>query len=185
MFGSMGYLFCLLQWFWAVLLYFSLFQSAISFTLTSNDPRPESVAHPTVALPSQLEMGIVVVMTVVILAATLYALVKMPKNIAKAGSKLVHQTADAVAPAVIKAQHKKDTKKVRMKLAPKLTAIAKVLLIVIPMITGAFSGLLETLPIDYSIAVIVGIILGSGSALFFLVQYAAAHVLRIRVSDLW
>jgi len=184
-FGAVGYLFCLLQWFWAVLLYFSFIQSVISFTLSSNESQPAVVSHPTIALPSQLEAGILVIMTVVIVVMTMYVLIKMPAMIARTGSKIVHQTTNTIAPVIIKAQHKKDTQKNRTKLAPKLMAVVKAGLILIPVLLGIFSGLIKELPIEYSIAIFISIGLGGVSVSFFLFQYIAARLLRVTMSELW
>ncbi|MDX2775816.1 hypothetical protein PV379_00400 [Streptomyces caniscabiei] len=184
-FGAVGYLFCLLQWFWAVLLYFSFIQSAISFTLLPNESQPVAAPHPTMTLPSQLEIAILIIMTVVIVVTTIYVLVKMPATIARTGSKIVHQTTNTIAPVIIKAQHKKDTQKNRTKLEPKLMAAVKAGLILIPILLGLSSGLIKELPIEYSIAIIISIGLGGVSMSFFLFQYVTARFLRVKVSDLW
>lgn len=184
-FGSFGYLFCFLQWFWAVILYFSVIQSVILFVSPKANEQIEQPHNLTFALPDSTAMIITAIVVVVMVAITIYIFAKIPVSIVKTSNKIVHKTAETMTPVVIKAQHKKDTKKFHAKITAKLILMIKLLLIIIPIALTAASGLLEKQSMDYSIVMIIGGTLACLSAVFFALQYALAGLFHIKMSDLW
>lgn len=184
-FGGLGYLFCFLQWFWVVALYFSVVQSVILFVAPAADSPIERSTAPVLEIPSSVSMIILAVTVFVMVIVTAYVLVKMPIGIAKTSNKAVHQAAKTVAPVIIKAQHKKDTKKFRVKVEGEIILLIKLLLVIIPAVLTLGSGLLDQQPVSYSIALIVGGGLACLSIVPFIVQYGLAGVFRIKLKDLW
>lgn len=166
------------------MLYLGAMQSMVSYVLPTPDDRTTYVV-PSIAIPSQFEVGILVVVTIVMVLVTLYALAKIPMSVAKTGGKFVHKTTDALAPIVIKTQHKQDTQRNRMKVAPKVLIFIKLLLIAIPVVLAVLSELFGSLPIDHSIAVVVSCGMGGVSVLFFTIQYLLAATLRVPPLRLW
>lgn len=184
-FGALGYLFGALQWFWAVMLYFSVVQPFILFISSRDSGAASQAPSFTFTLPGPVQAAIIIIVVVVMIALTIYMLIKIPMNIVKTSNKAVHKTTATMVPMVIKAQHKKDTPKARVKMASKLVIAVKALLVTIPVVLTVASGLLGKQSIDYSIAVIIGCGLACFSVAFFAVQYAAAGLFRIKLSDLW
>lgn len=178
-FGYVGYFFCFLQWLWVALLYFSVIQSAILFVSPDANAPVRQTPSFAVSLPDPVTTTIVAIIVVVMIVVTIYALIRLPMNIAKNSNAIVHKASQAAVPLVMKAQHKKDTKKNRLALTPKIIMIFKLTLIVIPVILAVLSGLTPKLPIDYRIAAIMGYGLAGASALFFGVQYLIAKIFRI------
>jgi hypothetical protein len=184
-FGSFGYLFCFFQWFWAVMLYFSIIKSVTTFLAPDASNHVQKfTAAPAPTPPNSLELVVLAIIVVIMIAVTIYALIKIPMGIVKTGNKVAYKTAVTMTPIVIKAQHKKDTKKARIKITPKLLLIAKLLLIVIPVVLTAASGLLDKQAVDYRIAMAVGYGLACLSSIFFAVQYSLAGLLRVKMPDL-
>ena len=184
-FGSFGYLLCSLQWFWVVMLYFSVIQSMALLVSPHAGKQVEQPPGFTFALPGPLEAIILTIVAATMVGVTLYALIKIPMSIVKTGNKVVRTTAETVAPMVINVQHKKDTKKFHAKITSRLILAIKLLLIIIPLAFTMASGLLEKQSIDYSIAMIIGCGLACFSTVFFAVQYASARLLHVKISDLW
>lgn len=185
-FGSLGYLLCFLQWFWAIMLYFSVIQSvAILFVPSRADRHAAQTPHLTFTPPSSLETAILVVVVIIMVAITLYALVMVPKSIVKTSNKVVHKTAESMAAIVIRAQHKEDTKKIRLKLTVELILLIKFLLIVIPLAFITASGLLKEQPLAYSVTLTIGCSLAGLCIVSFAAQYMFAHWLSVKKSDLW
>jgi hypothetical protein len=184
-FGGLGYFFCFLQWFWAVALYFSVIQSVILFVAPSAESPVERSPVLAFELPSAVSMIILAITVVVMVIITVYVLVKMPIGIAKTGNKAVHQAAKTVTPVIIKAQHKKDTRRFREKIEAEVMLLIKLSLVVIPVVLAAVSGLLGQQSVSYSIALIVGGGLACLSVAPFIVQYGLAGVFRIKLKDLW
>ena len=136
-------------------------------------------------VPDPVGTIILVVVVVVMVAITIYALISIPRSIVRTSNKLVHRTAETIAPLVIKAQHKQDTKRIRITITSRLALGIKAFLIVIPIALTAASRLLEKQPIDYQIAMIVGCGLACFSIMFFAAQYLLAKILHVKISDLW
>jgi hypothetical protein len=185
-FGVSGYLFCLLQWFWAVMLYFSVIQSTTLFISPDAGNRQiEQTSDFTLTLPDPLKWIVFVVVTIAMVALTVYVLIKMPMNIIKNSNKAVHKAAETVAPMVMKVQHKKDTKKSRIKLTARLILGIKVLLVVLPLAFTLASGLLEKQYVDYSVASIIGYGLAFLSVGGFALQYLLSRLFRVKMQELW
>lgn len=184
-FGSFGYLVCSLQWSWAILLYFSVIQSTVSFIAPHTITQSEQPHSLTFTPPGQFEMIILAIFAALMVILTIYIIIKTPIGIVKASSKVVHQTAETMIPIVMKVQHKKETKKFYAEMTAKLILIMKLLVIIAPVALAAGSGLLEKQSIDYSIAMIASWGLASGSIAFFAIQYTLAGVFRVKLSELW
>lgn len=184
-FGVAGYLFCLFQWFWAVMLYFSVIQSILSLVMPNASTQVKPVPAFAPELPDQVQWGILIAVTVFMIALTLYAVIKMPMYAIKASNQAVHKAAEAATPIVIRAQHKKDTKKRRIIMTPRLVVSIKALLVIVPAVLTAGTTLLERQPIDYPIAITIGLGLALLSIGSFTVQYILARPLRVKPSELW
>jgi hypothetical protein len=184
-FGAIGYFFGFLQWFWAVLLYFSVIKSVTLFVSPNADQPVTPPSVPAFTLPNSVEMIIFGTIVVIMIAVTIYALIKVPVNIVKTSNKVVHKTAQTMTPIVIKAQHKKDTKKLRDMLTVRLIVVIKLLLVIIPIGLTVASGWLEKQSVDYSIALVIGCGLACMSTILFVLQYVAAGVLRVKLRELW
>lgn len=184
-FGALGYLLCLFQWFWAFMLYFSVIQSMTILFAPDGSTQVEQAPLFTVTLPDPIKWGILAVITVTMIIITIYTLLKMPVSAVKTSHKAVHTTARTMAPIVIKVRRKKDTKKLRLALTPRLVIIIKLLIVAVPVVATTASVLLDVQSIDYSIAVIVGFGLASLSIAIFVIQYVLARVFRVKIHDLW
>jgi len=185
-FGAFGYLFCLLQWFWAVMLYFSVVQSTTKFVAPeAGSGHIEQTSDFTLGLPDPLKWAVLIFVTVLMIAITAYVLIKMPMGIVKNSNKAVHKTAESVAPMIMRAQHKKITPKSRLKITARLILALKLLLVATPVILAVASGLLEKQFIDYSIATVVAYGVAALSAGAFAMQYVLAKLLRVPTQGLW
>lgn len=182
-FGALGYLFSTLQWFWVVMLYFSVLQAAVLFVSPSATPTPQP-QHATITLPGPVTTIILVVITLIMTALTLYALVKLPMNIVKTSSKAVHQASHAVTPVVLQMQHKKDTKKARKKLSTRVIVWLKLSLVALPILLAFGSSLLSRQFINHSVAMIISYGLACCSILFFVLQYTFAKLFRLPIEFL-
>ena len=181
-FGALGYFFGFLQVFWAVMLYFSVIQSTTLFIAPDADQPVEHASSFALRTPGPVELIIMGIVVIIMIGVTIYALVKIPMSIAKAGNKLIHKTTDTVVPIVVRTQHQQDTKKTRARITWKIVLAIKLLLVIVPLAFTAASGLLEKQSIDYAIAMTLGVWLASFSITFFAVQYLLAWLLRIKLA---
>lgn len=185
--GALGYFFGTLQWFWMVVLYFSVVQSAIPFLYPDiNTPVTKHVTTPTFAVPGSIETIIFASVVIIMLGITIYAFIKIPATFVKTSQKAIHKTSESAIPIIAKAQHKKDTHTLRIKLTPKLVIISKAMFVFIPALLIALSPkLLAAPPINYTISLVIGFGLAGISTGCFSIQYLSAFWLRVKQSDLW
>lgn len=183
--GAFGYLFCFLQWFWAVILYSGYFKPVAEF-LNHNDvstiPAPIVPVQPMSGLP--LTVATVIIVTAMIIF-TVYIMFKMPSIILKSSKNVVHETAETAAPIVAKFTHKKETKKLHIKLTARLVVAIKAGLIILAILAMALSKLVEKPVFDYKIVIIIGLWLAGCSIVLFAIQYLIAKLLKVDISKLW
>ena len=188
LFGAFGYLACSMQWLWAVALNFSLVKSLALF-VNPNTTNP--VAEPTVvavssgnSAPNVLLIFIGIIFVVIMVALTIFILIKMPSTIVNTGKKVVHGAAENVTPLILRAQHKKDNKQNRKKLSSTLIIILKIILVIIPLILACASKFTNSQMFDFDIAMIVAVWLAGSSMIFFVAQYLLAKLFEIKKQDL-
>ena len=188
LFGAFGYLACSMQWLWAVALNFSLVKSLAMF-VSPNTTNP--VVEPTVVAvssgnssPNVLLIFVGIIFVVIMIALTIFILIKMPSTIVNTGKKVVHGVAENVTPLILRAQHKKDNKQNRKKLSSTLIIILKITLVIIPLILAYASKFTDNQMFDFNIAMIVAIWLLGSSLIFFVAQYLLAKLFEIKKQDL-
>lgn len=113
----------------------------------------------------------IAVIAVSMVAVAIYSIIKMPSAISKVSQKVTQTTAENLAPIIIRAQHKKITKKNRFAMTARLIMEIRVFLIITPIALTYASRFTSEPPIDADIAIIVVTTLASLSALFFVTQY--------------
>jgi len=183
-FGSLGYLSCAMQWLWAILLYYSYLIGAVAF-ITPNPVVEVIETQPIVNQPPNPLMFVFgSIVLIVIVALTIYVIVKMPSIIAKTSQKLVHKSADSVAPTLLHIQNKKDTKKNKIKLTFGLVLAIKVFLIIVPVVASYLSQYIKDQTFDFNIAMYVGLFLAGCSLVFFAIQYTFMRLFSISKTDI-
>jgi hypothetical protein len=184
-FGAVGYFFSSLQWLWVVLLYSGLILGLAK--IMSHGATKQVITPSTnIDLNSSMPMIIITaVITFVMVAITIYIIIKIPSTLIKTSKKVVQSTAESATPLILQAQNKKDTKKNRIKMTPLLTMIMKVILVSIPVILAFASQFIEKQIFDFFIAIYIGVLLACFSLLFFVFQYLAAALMSVKKQDIW
>ncbi|MCX6728495.1 MAG: hypothetical protein NTV39_01880 [Candidatus Saccharibacteria bacterium] len=183
--GAFGYFFVSLQWLWVVLLYSSLIIGLAKMMKTDTVTQ---TAQPTVNidLTSSVPMIIMTaVITFVMVALTLYILIKIPSTLIKSSKKVVRTAAEGAAPLVLQVQNKKVTTRSRLKLTPFLIIIMKLILIFLPLILAFASQFIEKQIFDFFISIYIGVLLACFSLLFFVFQYMIAEIMLVKRQDIW
>jgi len=190
LFGVFGYLFCSLQWLWAILLYFSLIANFALFIAPSSTGQPEPVVvtdpNTIISPGSNILMVIIsIVIIVIIIAMTIYFLYKIPSTIVKTGEKIVHSGASNITPFILKAQHKAETKNNKLKLTPRLVVFIKIALVLLPVVLSYMSKFIKIQLVDLNIAMCASVCLACFSLMFFIFQYILCKVFKIKIQDLF
>lgn len=180
--GGLFYLFVLLQWLWAALPYLPGF---ISFAtkLQPTTPHAQIAAQTTSTQPPSIFIVLLAsIISVGVLAATAYVLVKLPATIGKTGNKLTKNASDYLVPVVT--HHAKMTPKKRLQLATRLVIGIKLAICILPMIIIGLSFAAAT-SISYDITLIVGAFLTTLSAALLGMQLLFARILHVSLKDAW
>lgn len=195
-FALVGYFMCFLQWLWVVLLYYSLIEKIGRVLYSdSSSSGEDSLLVPVriinigssggVSLPGLDFIMILVTFSIaaVVIVLTLYYLLKMPSTIVKTSEKIVHEAANKVLPLALRLQHKKDTKRNKVKITPKLIIIIKAFLLILALILTCLSKFVDNPYMDLNIAIIVGGILAGFCFCMYLLQYCFGWLLKISLND--
>ncbi len=188
LFGALAYLMCSLQWLFAVAIY----ANPIKDLLSSNTPVKEPVIQaPTVPVEVTGSVPLTVlaaIVTVGIIALSIYVFIRIPKTIATTGRKVVHEVAEQTVPIVLRVQHvqksEQSPKKVRS-IKYRLVVVVKALLIVIPVILVLCSQFMDKQALDFTVAMYVSLAFAGLTILLFIVQFALARILRVPRNNVW
>ena len=186
-FGGIGYIFLILEWLVLVLTYFYWVQSwGIIKDIGKDTPPPAPLPDPVSTNDGSLLYVILgVIITVFMIVLALYAFIKLPSMIVKTSRRVVHKTAEFTAPAALHIQHKKVTKKNRIKIAPKLVIILKAIFILIAAGLVFSAQFLSVQKLDFSLVVMMGLWLLGISVIAFVIQYVLVKVFRIDMQRVW
>jgi len=182
-FGAMGYIFVVFQWMFSVMIYFQFIKLLLPSSSESVDT--DKIVVVSNSEPSLLMIMFAAAVVVVSVILTVYYFVKLPSMMVGAGKKAVNKTAKSATPFVLKVQHKKDTKKNRKQLTPKLIIILKLMIIIIPVIFVFISQLYAIDILSYDMRVSVGLWLLDFSLAMFFLQYVFARLLSVKINDLY
>lgn len=183
--GGIGYLACILGWFWSTILYLPTLKGLLERFMSYYPQSPDEITTPiTSSEPNNIIALIGIVVTIIMIAITAFILIKLPITIAKAGKNITHKPAEIIAPLVSKYQHKKDTPRRRRIIAYRLTTIFKVMLVIMPVILTACSQLVD-LPIDIAISLTISSGLGVVAGVSFAMQMLVANAWKLDRKELW
>lgn len=181
-FGAFGYIAILLEWMWLglIALYPLLQAGRFDFLLPNTAPIPHTpVATPTEQSAAMIIIGIVV--TVVCIAITIYALITMPRTIGKTGKAVTTGAVAAIIPRLT--HHKKISTKSRRRLTFRLTVMLKSIALIVPLIIVAI--LPPSSILAKEIAVYACGILAAWGLFNFGVQIALALGCKLDTGKLW
>lgn len=183
-FGGLGYLACIVQWLWTVLLFIEPIKDFLIIFVPTIEER---IDKPQIAVLEYNPLIAIIstVITIIFLGLSIYLIYKVPTSLAKNSNRIVHETTKAVTPLIIKATHQKQTKKILLKLTARIVFFIKLFLIVAPLILVLASGLIDKQVFEARISITTGIFLASVSLLWFSIEYTLAKIFHIKFSEIW
>lgn len=180
-FGTLGYLSTILQWTWSTIL--------VGFPLLSSDKLSFLIPKPSDQPPPKpMEFGvfdpvvtiIAIIFTVIIVIATIYALVRLPSTVGKRGQHITQHTAQLIAPTII---HKPISKKKRAWLTLQFTWGVKLGLVLLPVFALYFAS--PEAGLDPRIQIYVGLFCAAGSLLYFAIQWVLQRIFSVAPERVW
>lgn len=183
-FGTLGYGSLLIQWLWVALLYGPLLLDQPVAKLLLPSDVPSKPAEPiAVVAPSPSIFIVAGVITIVVVALTVYVLAKLPKVIGETGQRITQDTATALVTVATRHRPLKPVKKRR--LTSRVVAGVKVALSVVPLLAVLPAVLLPALPLSYDIILVVAAASAIMTVGCFGLQYALAWVLKLKLQYIW
>lgn len=185
-FGVLAYLICSFQWLFVVAIY----ANPIKDLLSSNTPVKVVQAPPVpVEVTGSVPLTVLAaIVTVGIIALSIYVFIRIPKTIATTGRKVVHEVAEQTVPIVLRVQHvqksEQTPKKVRS-IKYRLVVVVKALLIVVPIVLVLCSQFMDKQALDFTVAMYVSLAFAGLTILLFIVQFALARLLRVPRNNVW
>lgn len=181
LFGVFGYMSLIIQWLWACL--------TVAYPLFSKEnmslflPQPSDHALPPLTVDSQFSPVVtvfVVLFTVLVLVATVVALIRLPASIGGKGKKVTHRTAELLVPVLA---HRKISKKKKHLLIGRLTWWVKYGLLLIPLIALAWASTATGL--EHRVIVAVGVLCALWSGFCFGSQYVLVRIFKLPSEVVW
>jgi len=133
-FGMFGYFNVVLQWLF--LLIFSLpFIQSLNITPEPSPDQPVIVilSPETIHEPSLLSYIIIGLVVVVMVALSIYVLIRIPLSIVRSSHRIVDAGTDAIAPLVVRATHTRSPKKAERNLKPYISFAIKLIIALAPL----------------------------------------------------
>jgi len=185
-FGFLGYMFCVFQWFWVLVLYSSLLKLLTNIIPNNADDKSVSIIAPSAVIsePSVFMIFLGVIIMGAAIALMIYSFMRIPSAIVRTNKKMISQVVEFSAPVASKIQHKPDNENFRLKITPSIVIVIKVLLVIVPIVFGLASGLLSEQFMDYNVSIYISFGLSLISLMLFSFQYLLAYLLYIEKSDI-
>ncbi len=177
--GALGYFSLLMQWLWLAIVFLpGLLENGTFKAIFLSKPSIDQPIHSTTSTltDSPVAMIGVVMITLIMIALTIYVVLKIPGAVAKSGRKITNEVTNVAVPIIT--HHKKVSAKKQRALTFAisffvkfcLAAIAYLLLIIPP------SG---TVTLDGGIIWAIGSIFAASSFVWFGTQYAIAKLFAL------
>ncbi len=179
--GSFGYIACLLQWFWVVMILLPPLVESPFFKLLTPGSDGSTVSEQVIeTAPSQTGTAPVVVTVVafvigaaIIVGALYIIFVKLPRSVAKTGEAVTHKAATAISPVIVRHTHL--PAKQRRQVPAMIIVVMKLLLIFLPLCLLLLAQNVE-LSMSFELIMVIGIVLFSWSFVLFGLQFTLSEL---------
>ena len=185
-FGGLGYFVTSFAWLWVFVVYSNYILDFLNNITPEQETTTKVVEQASIG--ASADSGVILpilaaLITIAIIVLTIFVIIKIPSTIVKTSKKVVYETAENVAPLVLKVQKKPDTKRRRVKLTKKIVMILKVLFIFLPLIAVILYKFVPSQELQFSIAIIVSVILNILGIIAFVAQYLLTYIFKLKSHD--
>ena len=183
-FGVAGYGFAVLVWLWlaAICLPPLLKSDALHWTLPQTTGTRPSAPVPDLSLPPAWMLVLGAFVTIVMIAITLYILIKVPVQAVKSTSSVAHHTAERLIPVVV--HHKKVSQKRARLIGARLLFYLKLALACLPILLSPLILLVPQAELPFDLIILVAASLSLLAVLSFALQSGISRWLRVPVDRL-
>ena len=180
--GTAGYVGVFAQWMWLAIVFLPWI---VNVTNTDQATCPPVLQQHDITTyqPSLISSVIGISLGLVVVGVFLYILIrKIPKDIAKVGEAITHQTTKVVAPVATKHLSSKIAKK--REIPGMVMIVVKYVMAFLPLLLILFAQTNPLTLVTFEVAMTVGVVLFAWSFFVFITQYVASRILKISYKDL-
>lgn len=183
--GFLAYVSCLFQWAFVMVPFLpGVLDSDVFHTFVpSSAPEAVKVNLPSPqVVPEWLMFTVAAIIALIVVAATVSALARLPRAVGRTGRKLTHSTAAQIVPVVT--HHAKIPEKKRRALTARLIFDIKLAILALPLILLLVVPLPEMV-IPPQAFVLVAALAAGWSLFLFCLQVVLARAFKVSIDRLW
>lgn len=177
--GVLGYISCIFQWLWTIVIFLpSLLENeTLKILLLPPDTSQMPDEAPTLTQePSLFFTIIAIIVTLLVIAVSVYVLLRLPIAIAKAGKTTTTRAARTIVPLVT--HHKPLAPKKEKLLTARIIRWLKFIACIMPMLLLSFVLLIDT-SLPKNLVVLIGGVLALTSIFWFGLEYLLAKLFKL------
>lgn len=182
--GAVGYLLVVLGWLWATVFLVTSVEFLENFTQNRQTESYSELTLPTMSIPDPVVVIVAIVVTVVMVGISVFAVYKIPAESIKQSSRVTKSSAENLTKLVERS--KPLLVKKHQLLTRRLIVYIKLALAIIP--TLIVAGLVLFTPNDMQLSPGLAMMITAGTSLlalvFFATQYLAARLLKVPTDKL-
>lgn len=181
--GSVGYVACLFQWMWTLLIFLptilesGLFQAWFRpVTPAAPEVTNQVTTNSSAAIPGYVALAVLLLGIVVALWALYAVFAKLPRTVARTGEKVTHTVAETITPIITR--HIPIPEKQRKEIPELIIVIIKLVIVFMPLCLLLFAHNLS-LSMSFELIMVIGVLLFCWAFLFFALQYIASKLVHV------
>jgi hypothetical protein len=183
LFGALGYVSLLVQWFWmTVVLAGPLLSQQVFLSLLLPEASTTAAEVPDVTVPEPIGVIFLVLAVIFSLSISIYALFAVPRAVARGGKTLTTKTAKVALPHI--ARHKHLNKKQKKTLLERITWSVKLGLASIPLL-ALMIPVSTRLGLDQEVVAGFGLLCGAATLGWFALQFTTGRIGKVPAEKLW
>ena len=182
LFGSLGYLSLLVQWFWAFIVIFApLLESDLSWLFVQHGNPATSAPAVQFSFDPTLALMITTITTIMVIGGTIFAMMRLPRAIGKSSAKVTHSAADIAVDMAIR--HKRVKKSQRRKLNARTLIVIKAIATLVPIALLPLAS--PSIQLELNVILVIGAICAAFTIVYFCMQYVIAYLKRVDYRTIW
>jgi heme/copper-type cytochrome/quinol oxidase subunit 4 len=180
--GALGYLSLFVQWLWSIIMigYPSLEDGSLTHFLQPSSTS-DAIRLPDMVIPMAVALPFTIIVTVVVVVATLIAFFSLPRTIGKGGATVTHKAAKVSTDYAARHHHIKKSEKKR--LDTRIIALLKITLSFVAFILVILPH--PATPLEYRLVVLVGALEFAATLIYFAGQYLVARIRQVDPTTVW
>ena len=180
--GALGYFSLFVQWLWSIIVIgYPLLEDGSLTNLLQPSSTSDAIRLPDMVIPMAVALPFTIIVTVVVVVATLLAFFSLPRTIGKGGATVTHKAAKVSTDYMSRHHHIKTSEKKR--LGTRIIALLKITLSFVAFILVVLPH--PATPLEYRLVVLIGTLGFVATLIYFAGQYLVARIRQVDLTTVW